>query len=167
MSVFPPPSPPPSPPVSPLGTSNVAVTVLSESIVTVIVEVPLAAPLQPTKELPDCANTDNVTTVPVSKVAVPAPLIPAGELVTVPTPVPALTTVKLYLVGTLVSLIITELLVASTVPLVLPERIEAVNVSAPSVVVSAVGVTEKEPTLLAIANDPELVPKSPELVIVQ
>ena len=67
----------------------------------------------------------------------------------------------------LVSLIVTEVLVASTVPPVLPERIEAVNVSAPSVVASAVGVTEKDPLLLMIVNDPELVPKSPGFVMVQ
>ena len=67
----------------------------------------------------------------------------------------------------LVSLIVTELLVASTVPLMLPERIEAVNVSLPSVVLSAVGVTENDPEFDVIVNDPELVPKSPELVTVQ
>jgi hypothetical protein len=67
----------------------------------------------------------------------------------------------------LVSFIVIEVLVASIVPLVLPERIEAVNVSAPSVVMSAVGVTEKDPLLLVIANDPELVPKSPGFVMVQ
>jgi hypothetical protein len=70
--------------------------------------------------------------------------------------------ITLYVVGfILVSLIITEVLVASIVPLTLPERIEAVNVSAPSVIKSAVGVTEKDPLLLAILNDPELNPKSP------
>jgi len=67
----------------------------------------------------------------------------------------------------LVSLIVTEPLVASIVPPVLPERIEAVNVSAPSVVKSAVGVTVKDPLLLVIANEPELTPKSPGFVIVQ
>ena len=67
----------------------------------------------------------------------------------------------------LVSLIVTELLVASTVPLMLPERIEAVNVSLPSVVLSAVGVTENDPEFDVIVNDPELVPKSPKLVTVQ
>ena len=40
---------------------------------------------------------------------------------------------------------VTELLVARTVPLVLPERIETVNVSGPSDVESAVGVTAKDP----------------------
>jgi hypothetical protein len=49
----------------------------------------------------------------------------------------------------------------------LPERIEAVNVSLPSVVLSAVGVTENDPEFDVIVNDPELVPKSPELVTVQ
>ena len=67
----------------------------------------------------------------------------------------------------LVSLIVTELLVATTVPLVLPVRTDAVNVSLPSVVASAVGVTLNEPELLVIVNDPEIVPKSPLLVIVQ
>ena len=43
-------------------------------------------------------------------------------------------------------------LVASIVPLVLPDRIDTVNVSAPSVEESALGVTVNEPALLAIEN---------------
>ena len=55
----------------------------------------------------------------------------------------------------LVSLIVTELLVATTVPLVLPVRTDTVNVSAPSVVASAVGVTLNDPALPVIVNDPD------------
>ena len=55
-------------------------------------------------------------------------------------------------------------LVASIVPLVLPDRIDTVNVSAPSVEESALGVTVNEPALLAIENDPEEAEKSPGLL---
>ena len=61
----------------------------------------------------------------------------------------------------LVSLIVTEVLVASIVPLILPERIETVNVSGPSVVKSDVGTTLKDPLLLVIKNEPEINAKSP------
>ena len=65
-----------------------------------------------------------------------------------------------------VSLIVTELLVACMVPLVDPVRRYTVNVSVPSVVVSAVGLTEKDPVLPLIVNEPLVVPKSPELVAI-
>jgi len=61
----------------------------------------------------------------------------------------------------LVSLKVTEVLVASIVPLILPERIETVNVSGPSVVKSDVGTTLKDPLLLVIKNEPEINAKSP------
>ena len=67
----------------------------------------------------------------------------------------------------LVSLIVIVLDVATTVPLTLPVLILAVNVSAPSVEVSAVGVTVNDPILLVIVKLPVDVPKSPLLVIVQ
>jgi hypothetical protein len=67
----------------------------------------------------------------------------------------------------LVSLMVIALLVATTAPPVLPVLILTVNVSAPSVVLSAVGVTVNEPALLLMVNDPLDVPKSPALVTVQ
>ena len=74
--------------------------------------------------------------------------------------------ITLYVGGVvLVSFIVTEVLVASTVPLTLPERIETVNDSALSVVKSAVGVTKNVPLLPVIANDPELIAKSPTFVL--
>ena len=61
----------------------------------------------------------------------------------------------------LVSLIVTEPLLATTAP---DELVTvAVNVSAPSVVRSAVGLALNDPELLVILNDPELVEKSPLL----
>ena len=67
----------------------------------------------------------------------------------------------------LVSLIVIALLVATTVPPVLPVLMLTVNVSAPSVVLSEVGVTVNEPALLLTTNEPLDVPKSPALVTVQ
>ena len=66
----------------------------------------------------------------------------------------------------LVSLMVTELLVATTVPLVEPVLIATVNVSLPSVILSAVGVTVNDPALLLIVNEPDVVPKSPELLAI-
>jgi len=60
-----------------------------------------------------------------------------------------------------VSLIVNDVVVATTVPLVLPVLIDNVNVSAPSVVKSAVGIMLNDPELFAIANDPVFAVKSP------
>ena len=57
--------------------------------------------------------------------------------------------------------------VATTGPLVLPVLTLAVNVSAPSVVKSGVGVTVKNPELFVIVKFPDRVPKSPSFVTVQ
>jgi hypothetical protein len=61
----------------------------------------------------------------------------------------------------LVSLIVNVPEVDSIVPDVEPDLIDTVNVSAPSVVASADGVTVNEPALEVIVNEPEDVPKSP------
>ena len=71
---------------------NVAVTDWSALIVTVHVPVPeQPAPLQPVKVEPAAGVAVSVTTVPSLNDAeqVAPQLIPAGELVTVPEPVPA------------------------------------------------------------------------------
>jgi hypothetical protein len=47
------------------------------------------------------------------------------------------------------------------VPEVEPDLIDTVNVSAPSVEESAVGVTVNEPAFDVMVNEPEDVPKSP------
>jgi hypothetical protein len=66
----------------------------------------------------------------------------------------------------LVSLIVTELLVASIVPEIDPLLILTVNVCAPSVVPSAVAVTENDPLLLVIVNEPLTALKSASAVVV-
>jgi hypothetical protein len=64
----------------------------------------------------------------------------------------------------LVSLIVKFVVVANIVPEVEPDLIDTVNVSAPSVEESAVGVTVNEPAFDVIVNEPEDVVKSPALV---
>ncbi len=74
-----------------------AVTVRSEFIVTLQLRVPEQPPPdQPVKVEPDAALAVRVTAVPGLKLAeqVLPQLIPAGELVTVPEPVPAFCTVR-------------------------------------------------------------------------
>ena len=70
---------------------KVAVTLVAAVIETVQVPVPLQAPDQPVKAEPEPAAAVNVTLVPDVKDAeqVAEQLTPAGELVTVPVPVPA------------------------------------------------------------------------------
>ena len=67
----------------------------------------------------------------------------------------------------LVSLIVTGLDVATTGPLVLPVLRLAINISVPSVLASAVGVTVKDPELFVIVTVPVDVAKSPGFVILQ
>src|SRR5439155_1364275 len=80
-----------------VGRLKVAVTVVAAETVTTHVPVPeQPPPLQPLKVEPAAALAVNVTLVPPAKLAVHvAPhVIPAGALVTVPLPVPALLTVS-------------------------------------------------------------------------
>ena len=73
-----------------------AVTFCAELIATVHAPVPLQAPLQPANVDPAEGPAANATEVPAAKLAlhVPPQLIPAGELVTVPKPLPALATLN-------------------------------------------------------------------------
>src|SRR2546422_897320 len=78
-------------------TVKVAVTVVAAESVIVHAPVPLQPPpVQPVKVEPAAAVAVNVTAVPLAKLAeqVAPQLIPAGALVTVPLPVPALLTVS-------------------------------------------------------------------------
>ena len=76
--------------------TKVAVTVVAELTVTVHVPVPVQAPPQPLNTDPAAAAAVRVTLVPETKVAehVAPQLIPAGELVTVPVPLPCSETVS-------------------------------------------------------------------------
>jgi len=76
---------------------KVAVTVVAAEIVTVQVPAPVQpAPLQPPKVEPAAGAAVSVTAVPLVKLAeqVAPQSMPAGELVTVPLPVPAGLTVR-------------------------------------------------------------------------
>src|SRR5436309_2706383 len=80
-----------------LGRLKVAVTVVAVETVTTQVPVPEhPPPLQPLKVEPMAGMAVSITTVPLAKLAeqVAPQVMPAGELVTVPLPVPALLTVS-------------------------------------------------------------------------
>ena len=70
-------------------------------------------------------------------------------------------------VSKVVSLIVTVLEVATIDPLALTVLTLAVNVSAPSVVASASGVTLNDPALLVITKLPVFAAKSPAFVTLQ
>jgi hypothetical protein len=79
---------------------NVAVTAVSAFMVTLQVPVPEhPPPLHPAKSESEFLDAVRVTEVPVLKPAehVEPQLIPVGELVTVPLPVPAFVNVRIYL----------------------------------------------------------------------
>src|SRR2546422_7812929 len=79
------------------GGVNVAVTIVAAEIVTVQAPVPeQPPPLQPPKVEPAAGAAVSVTAVPLVKLAaqVAPQSMPAGELVTVPLPVPAGATVR-------------------------------------------------------------------------
>jgi hypothetical protein len=75
----------------------VGVTVVLASTVRLHVPIPVQRPDHPAKVTPAAGSAVNTTCFPLAKLAlqVPGQLIPAGLLVTVPTPVPALCTVSL------------------------------------------------------------------------
>src|SRR5439155_10551183 len=78
-------------------TVNVAVTVVAAESVTVQVPMPeQPPPLQPVKMEPAAGAAVSVTAVPLAKLAaqVAPQVMPAGLLVTVPAPAPALETVS-------------------------------------------------------------------------
>src|SRR5439155_6091994 len=83
-----------------VGRAKVAVTVVAALRVTVQVPVPeQPPPLQPVKVEPAAGVAVRVTAVPLAKLTeqVAPQLIPTGELVTVPLPVPAGVTVRVKL----------------------------------------------------------------------
>ena len=77
-------------------TANVAVTLCEAPMVTVQAPVPVHAPLQPVNVEPAAGAAVRVTFAPELKLAlhVAPQLMPAGDEVTVPLPVPALPTVR-------------------------------------------------------------------------
>jgi hypothetical protein len=80
---------------------NVAVTDSAASIVTEQLATPVHAPVQPANVEPEFGTWASATDVPLAKLAahVPGHAIPAGVLVTVPPPDPAMVTVSVKFAG--------------------------------------------------------------------
>jgi hypothetical protein len=137
-----------------LWSAKVAVTVCAPLIVTVQEPVPVQPPLQPVKVEPAAGAAVRVTTVPVVKeVEHVAPQeMPAGALVTVPLPAPALVTVSAK--DDCMNVAVTEVAaLIATVQVPVPEHplpLQPVNVE--SAGAAAVNVTE-----VPLVNDAEQV----------
>jgi hypothetical protein len=103
-----------------------ALTDFAASMVTLHTAVPVQAPLQPAKVEPESGAAVRLTTVPLVKLAehVVPQAIPAGELVTVPVPVPPLATVRVKDPGLAVKFALTDF-AASMVTLHAPVPLHA------------------------------------------
>ena len=103
--------------------TKVAVTVVAALSVTTQVLVPVQPPLQPLNVEPVCGDAVRVTTVPIVNevVHVVPQLMPAGELVTVPTPAPAFDTVRASDVCTKVAVTVVAAFIV-TVQVPVPEQ---------------------------------------------
>jgi hypothetical protein len=142
---------------------NVAVTASAALMVTEQVLVPVQpAPDQPEKVDPSAGNAVRTTTAPLVKLAehVAPQLIPAGALVTVPVPVPALVTASVKLVTVALNVAVTvsaALIVTEHVPVpVHPAPLHPANVD--PVVAAAVSTTTCPLVKLAEHVAPQLIP---------
>lgn len=136
---------------------KVAVTDLAASIVTVQVPVPVQVPDQPVKSESDVGAAERVTMVPTAKVAVQlAPqLIPAGDDVTVPLPLPVLATPNEKV---LVKVAVTDLpafmVTVQVTPLALSHPAHAVKIE------SAAGVAVRVTTVPVTKAPEQVTPQS-------
>src|ERR1041385_5439082 len=105
---------------------KVALTDFAASMVTLHAPVPLQAPPQPANVEPESGAAVKLTTVPLAKLAehVVPQEIPAGELATVPVPVPVLATVRVKGPGFAVKFALTDF-AASMVTLQAPVPLQA------------------------------------------
>jgi hypothetical protein len=105
---------------------KVALTDFAASMVTLHAPVPLHAPLQPANVEPESGVAAKLTTAPFAKLAehVVPQEIPAGELVSVPVPVPLLATVRMKGPGFAVKFALTDF-AASMVTLQVPVPLQA------------------------------------------
>jgi hypothetical protein len=145
---------------------NVAVTDAAALIITVQFPVPVHAPLQPVKVELASGIAVRVTTVPAvnSALQVVPQVIPVGEEVTVPPPVPVLVTLKLYWI--LVNVAVTEaaaLIVTLQLPVPVHAPLQPVKVDAPSG--EAVSVTTVPDANDALQVVPQVMPAGEEVTV--
>jgi hypothetical protein len=139
---------------------KVAVTAVPTLAATVQESVPEQAPDQPAKAEPAVGAAVRVTVLPLAKLAehVAPQLIPAGELLTVPLPVPALVTVSEKVVEALKVAVTVVAAFSVTVHVPVPEQ----GPLQPAKVEPAAGVAVRA-TTAPVANgaeqlDPQLIP---------
>src|SRR5581483_9191021 len=142
-----------------LNASKVAVTELAAFKVTLQAPVPEQAPLQARKREPVLGEAVSCTTVPPAKLAlqVRPQVIPDGELVTVPLPVPANVTVKAT--PALEKVAVTELAALTvTVQVAVPEQAPDHPAKAEPTAGVADNCTTVPTAKSAVHPDPQLIP---------
>jgi hypothetical protein len=147
---------------------KVAVTARAAVIDVVQVPVPVHAPLQPANVEPLVAAAVSVTEVPLAKFAlhVAPQLIPAGDDVTVPAPVPAFVTASANVVAELLKVAVTaRAAVIDTVQAAVPVHAPLQPANVEPVVAAGVSVTDAPLEKLALHVDPQLMPAGDEVTV--
>src|SRR5262245_18988489 len=144
---------------------KVAVTDRAAVIDTVQAPVPVQAPLQPAKVEQLAAAAVSVTDVSLLKLALQVlpQLMPAGEDVTVPVPVPARVTVKAKVVTELLKVAVTDrAAVIETVQVPVPVQAPLQPAKVEPLAAAAVSVTDVPLLKLALQVLPQLMPAGSE-----
>ena len=123
---------------------NVAVTLRATVIVVVQVPVPVHAPLQPANVEPLAATAVSVTDAPLAKLAVHVvpQLMPVGDDVTVPVPVPAFVTAREKVVAPLNVAVTARAAVIDVVQVPVPVHAPLQPANVEPLAATAVSVTE-------------------------
>lgn len=147
---------------------NVAVTARAAVIEVVQVPVPVHAPLQPTNVEPLAAAAVSVTEVPLAKLAVHvAPqLMPAGDEVTVPEPVPAFVTDNANVVAELLNVAVTaRAAVIDTVQAPVPVHAPDQPANVEPELAAGVSVTDEPLEKFAVHVEPQLIPAGDDVTV--
>jgi hypothetical protein len=145
-------------------TENVGVTVVLASRVTVQVPLPVQVPDHPEKVVPVEGTAVNTTLAPLVKsaVQVPGQSIPAGLLVTVPEPLPVLSTVSAIVVGAgfaaNVALTLSAAFIETVHVAALPLQAPVQSVNLEPVVGASVSLTDVPSLNFALHVLPHLIP---------
>jgi hypothetical protein len=146
---------------------NVAVTFRGPLIVTLQAPVPVQSPLQPANTIPLSGVGVSETSEPPAKVAlqVEPQLMPAGDEVTVPVPVPALVTVSVWgvCVAKVATAVLAALMVSVQVPVPEQSPLQPLNIMPLSGV--AVRVTTVLVLKVVLQVAPQLMPAGDEVTV--